>query len=147
MRLSYIPKNIREIAGKVPTAAHNVIGDVGRLGRAISSKFLTGISYGNGNTKKRLMDRAMGGYIRAFSKHPTAAFIGTAAMFGTGAMLSTMGTQMFKTVRFSPIAKPSSLKYGSGFISWGKTSGMPANNLSTDGLSLSLFNLRHSSML
>ena len=42
---------------------------------------------------------------------------------------------------------PLRVSYGSGYISWSKTSGMPANHLSTDGLSLALSKNRHISTI
>ena len=41
----------------------------------------------------------------------------------------------------------SSLGYGSGYISWSKNQGMPADHLSTNGLSLALSNTRHTSVI
>lgn len=82
-----------------------------------------------------------------FLMRPSVAWGAGFVLWGTGAMLSTMGTQISKTIKMRRIDRPSALRQGPGYISWGKTSGMPSNNLSTDGLSLSLSNLRHSSIV
>lgn len=71
----------------------------------------------------------------------------TFAFFGASAAISTMGSQLWKRVQMRPISRTSGLRSGPGYISWGKTSGMPANHLSTDGLGLSLSNLRHTSVI
>jgi len=63
-----------------------------------------------------------------------------AAAFGTGQSLA-------RTVTLRRIEKPANVGTGSGFISWSKSSGMPANHLSTNGLSLALSNMRHSSTI
>ncbi len=58
-----------------------------------------------------------------------------------------IGRQMYRTVNFKPPERPSALRAGPGYISWGKTAGMPANHLSTDGLSLALSKMRHTSTI
>lgn len=77
----------------------------------------------------------------------TRQFLAGIAIFGASAALSSIGNQLWKTIRFRSIDRPTSLRYGPGYISWGKTSGMPANHLSTDGLSLALSNMRHTSAI
>jgi len=54
---------------------------------------------------------------------------------------------LFRTFDRPPIEKPRSLTLGPGFINWSKTSGMPANHLSTDGLALALSKTRHVSLI
>ena len=55
----------------------------------------------------------------------------------------TSGIVHFKNQVESPVK----VSYGSGYISWSKSAGMPANHLSTDGLSLALSKNRHVSTI
>ena len=66
------------------------------------------------------------------------------AVLGLGGEL---GSQFTKSVRWRPSEKPGAFATGPGFISFAKTQGMPNNHLGTEGIGLSLSNLRHSSIL
>lgn len=86
---------------------------------------------------------SMGKLIMGVTRHPIISGI---VMFGASAMMGT-GRQLTKSISFSQPQRPSALRSGPGYISWSKTSGMPANHLSTDGLGLALSNARHTSTI
>lgn len=141
------------LIGRTVGKAHNLTKKVMETQRGIHSS-LTMLS------RKTSVDRMMRNVMRLpikggrgmFGMRSVAKFIGTHPGFAAAAIGLTaagMGVtkQVFKTVSFAPPERPSSLRAGPGYISWGKTSGMPSNNLSTDGLGLALSNLRHTSTI
>jgi hypothetical protein len=70
-----------------------------------------------------------------------------AAGWAVAATAFGIGRQLTRNINFNRVQPQGGVGYGQGYITWGKTSGMPSNNLSTDGLSLSLSNLRHTSYI
>ncbi len=78
---------------------------------------------------------------------PFMRFAVPAGLWALAAGVYGVGNQLTKTLKFRPIERPSSLRSGSGYISWSKKQGMPANHLSTDGLSLAMSNMRHTSTI
>lgn len=106
----------------------------------------------NPGTVERTIDAFSYGILpKAISVSPTAKpftrFAVPATMWSLAAGVYGIGNQLTKTLKFRPIERPSSLRAGPGYISWSKTHGMPNNHLSTDGLSLALSNMRHTSVL
>ena len=77
-------------------------------------------------------------------RHPKSVIGGSAALTaGYG-----IASQSWKALTFSN-NRPGvpSTAYGPGYMSWGKRTGMPANHLSTQGLSLGLSKMRHTSTI
>ena len=77
-------------------------------------------------------------------RHPKTTIGGFAALTAT----SGIGSNSWKSLTFSN-ERPGtpSTSYGPGYMSWGKRTGMPANHLSTQGLSLGLSKMRHTSTI
>jgi len=69
--------------------------------------------------------------------------------FGTGTGFTFLSEREKFTdkIKFNQIGMPSSVRSGSGFISWSKTNGMNGNNMSTEGIGLALSKLRHTSTI
>lgn len=78
---------------------------------------------------------------------PLGGVVAGAAMWGAAAFVGTTASMLAQTVRVRPLEKVSSLNRGPGYIAWSKANGMPGNHLSTEGLSLSLANTRHMSII
>lgn len=71
----------------------------------------------------------------------------TGGLVAGGTVAYNLGSSLVNSSKFRTVGRPSSMGSGPGYITWGKTRGMPANHLSTNGLSLSLSNLRHTSTI
>jgi len=74
------------------------------------------------------------------------AFLVTAGWAVAGTAFG-VGKQITQSMSFRRMEPPGGVGFGSGYISWSKTNGMPADHLSTNGLSLSLSNMRHTSVI
>ena len=86
-------------------------------------------------------------FSRALPQFSGKGAIGVGIAFGGLAMAAGIGGNLKKSIKWRSIDKPSTMIGGPGYISWNKTSGMPSDHLSTNGLSLSLSKMRHSSIL
>jgi hypothetical protein len=84
-----------------------------------------------------------------FARAVNSTRIGKAASIGLwGGLGATVGgyKEMRKVVTFDRNGAPD-VRQGNGYITWAKGSGMQANNLSSNGIGLSLNKLRHTSII
>jgi len=99
----------------------------------------------NFTSAKKRVKLKMGGYGIKEGGKLLQSPLGAGIFWGIAALGFSASKQLIKSFQFRPADKPARLGSGPGYISWSKSSGMPHNHLSTDGLSLSLNNMRHTS--
>lgn len=89
------------------------------------------------------LGRAMGGMAAWTGRHP----YWTAGGFAAGVMGMSMGNHLMKTTNFHRPQGSGAFSMGPGYVSWSKASGMSPSHGATDGLTLSLSNMRHTSYI
>ena len=138
-----MPSGTREVDPKIlrePVRTRPPIARTPKAIRGITQASKNGVSR---SLYRWLDDFGKGGTLKFFSRYPISVGIG----FGFLAAGVGIGNQMVKAVKWKSIDRPASLRAGPGYISWGKSQGMPFDHLSTSGIGLSLSSMRHTSIL
>ena len=145
-------KNIGGKVKPIDKIIHNAVSSKGLPGASAVEHFInepTNVSSVMNEVKKKspVHLKKMGIGARAGKTLKKAA--GGLGMFGGAALLGVgmaVTTKVWDSIQWEqPGTRRSGSGYGPGFISWSKTSGMPANNLGTKNLPEALHRTRHSS--
>ena len=108
---------------------------------------------GKGKVPWGMIGKEFGGYSSRtmrdlFIAQPNMSSMGYhAAGWAAEGFIASSLYHSFKVQRPPEMGRIGPMMYGSGYISWSKNSGMPADHLSTNGLSLALSNTRHTSVI
>lgn len=117
----------------------NVLKQMAKISKSIFTEVGIPSMYKGTRNLSRTVAR---GTVNGMYKHPYAS---GALSGGVGAGVSGVGSVMSLLKKERPQAQD--IANGSGYISWSKRNGLPGNNLSTNGLGLSLNKLRHTSII